>query len=115
LAFTILQALKEALTTWNEADGYALADDVWHVTAYYDNIRNKVAALGPEIGECNKYAEQDLQFVCNYPMKVRTRKADLSTTFFPKLVISKSTAFLPVRHEPSSLLVRTHPGRIFGI
>jgi hypothetical protein len=73
LAFTILQALKEALITWNEAEGYELADDDWHVTAYYDNIRNKVAALGPEIGDCNKYAEHDIEFVCNYPMKVRTR------------------------------------------
>jgi hypothetical protein len=98
LAFTILQALKEALTMWNEADGYALADDVWHVTAYYDNIRNKVAALGPEIGQCNKYTEHDVEFVCNYPMKVSTRnRPDSVFSFCQAAVLSNSIYCVPPR------------------
>jgi hypothetical protein len=72
LAFTILQALNEALTMWNEAGGYELADDVWHVAAYYQNIRSKLVALVPEDGACNKYEERaGLGFLCNQPMKVR--------------------------------------------
>ena len=72
LAFTFLQALKEALAMWNEAGGYELADDVWHVTAYYENTRSKLAAMKPEDSPCYKYEERaELGFLCNQPMKVR--------------------------------------------
>lgn len=70
LAFTLLSALSEVLKMWNNSNNYVLGDDAWHVTAYYDNIRRKLTALGPDVGFCNKYAEKDLDFVCQYPMKV---------------------------------------------
>ena len=71
LAFTILQALKEALNIWNDAEGYELADDVWHVTEKYDAIRSKLETLDPEIGECHKLDNKQIGRVCNTPMKVR--------------------------------------------
>jgi hypothetical protein len=74
LAFTILQALKEALTLWNETDGYILEDSVWHVTERYDKIRSGMAALPNDAGDCPKYEEIGLASWCKYPMKVRIRR-----------------------------------------
>ena len=71
LAFTILQALKEALEMWNEADGYELADDTWHVTARYEEIRTKLAAIDPGLGNCKDLQKFGLASLCKYPMKVR--------------------------------------------
>jgi hypothetical protein len=68
LAFTLLQALKEVLSMWHEADGYQLADDVWHVTNYYQGMRTKVVAA--EDKHCFNYGDFGLPFVCKYPMKV---------------------------------------------
>jgi hypothetical protein len=74
LAFTILQALKEALTLWNEADGYVLEDGVWHVTERYDKIRSGMAAIPNDAGDCPKYENMGLASWCKYPMKVRSRR-----------------------------------------
>jgi len=71
LAYTILTALHEVLATWNEADGYMLNDEDWHVTAYYENTRSKVAALAEDVGWCSHYYQKaELPNVCNYPMQV---------------------------------------------
>lgn len=72
VAFTILSALKEALSEWSGADGYELPDDAWHVTAYYENIREKVKILDPEISSCKDFAVHDLEWVCSVPVKGRT-------------------------------------------
>ncbi|GKY96425.1 hypothetical protein MPSEU_000602000 [Mayamaea pseudoterrestris] len=47
LAFALLEALQDAVQQWSEGTmgGPPLDDDYWHITAYYDNIRNKVNAL----------------------------------------------------------------------
>jgi hypothetical protein len=69
LAFTILKALKEALTIWKEADGYELPDDAWHMTERYESVRAKV--MDSE-GYCHeKMRTHQLEFVCKYPMKVK--------------------------------------------
>jgi len=69
LAFTILKALKEALTIWKEADGYELPDDAWHMTERYESVRAKV--MDSE-GYCHeKMRKHQLEFVCKYPMKVK--------------------------------------------
>ena len=72
LAYTFLQAMKEALTKWNDADGYKLPDEAWHLTQRYENTRTKVKSLGPEAGYCHSWASNhELQDLCKTPMKVR--------------------------------------------
>lgn len=70
ITFRILLALKEALQIWNEADNYELADDVWHVTAHYENIRSKVPLENKE-AICYGFSEFGMNYVCDFPMKVR--------------------------------------------
>jgi hypothetical protein len=84
LAMTILFALHEALDQWSvaphgdgdgdgHAEAYALADDVWHVTDYFENIRTKVLAVDPIETGCGAFEEQHgLGWVCNVPLKVST-------------------------------------------
>lgn len=73
IASQILQALKDALTDWKEAPNYELPDSAWHVTAMYDNVRNKLKALGPEDGSCQSgLAAFDMEWTCKYPAKVRS-------------------------------------------
>ena len=71
ITFMILEALKDALTMWNDAKDYKLADDVWHVTSLYDNTRSKVEKLGPDVGSCNKYEDKFSKIMCNTPIKAR--------------------------------------------
>jgi hypothetical protein len=69
LAFTILSALKDALTLWKDADGYALPDEVWHVTPHYDSVRSKISEA---TGACHtQYEALGLGWACKYPVQVR--------------------------------------------
>ncbi|GKY98310.1 hypothetical protein MPSEU_000788600 [Mayamaea pseudoterrestris] len=43
-AFTLLRATHAALTQWQNADGYVLPDEAWHVTNHYEAIRSKVTS-----------------------------------------------------------------------
>jgi len=72
ITFMILEALKDALTMWNDAKDYKLADDAWHVTSLYDNTRSKVENLDPELGSCKKYEKEISNIICNTPIKSRT-------------------------------------------
>jgi hypothetical protein len=79
IAYFILEALKDALTMWNEAENYELKDDDWHVTAMYDKVRDGVAKLGADKGNCNKYNDKNNKdrenfsnFMCTHPLKART-------------------------------------------
>lgn len=40
-AFTILMALREALTVWQSAPNFVVPDDAWHVTSHYRNTQSK--------------------------------------------------------------------------
>ncbi|KAG7347364.1 hypothetical protein IV203_016069 [Nitzschia inconspicua] len=72
LAFTFLQALREVLTLWNEASDFTLSDDQWHVSAEYEEARNKIQEHLDE-GECNKsFEKHGLSDLCKLPMKART-------------------------------------------
>jgi hypothetical protein len=71
LAFTLLSALKEALEYWNGLDDLVVPEEDWHVTAHYENIRNKVQNLDPSIGKCYKFEGLLPTRVCKYPMQVR--------------------------------------------
>jgi hypothetical protein len=94
LTFTILQALKEAMTLWKEADNYDLPDDAWHVTALYEKSRANVAALGADIGHCPDYEKSLLGFACNYTVKVRTSVVKL-VRFFSTSYPERSSSFVP--------------------
>ena len=72
LAFTLLNALKEGLKEWNEADEYNISDDSWHLTARYENIRTKLEDLGPDFGWCKEHEMNELDWVCKHPVKART-------------------------------------------
>jgi hypothetical protein len=84
LTFTILQALKEALTMWNdaEADNYQLEDEAWHVTAHYERTRTNLAKVPIEDGHCQNYDQFGMEFICKYPMKART---EFTPRAFPSL------------------------------
>lgn len=72
IAYMILVALKDALTEWNDAKDYQLADDAWHVTSLYDNTRSKVEKIDPEDGHCYKYGKGFSSIMCNTAIKART-------------------------------------------
>jgi hypothetical protein len=71
-SFPILKALHEAITVWAEAPSYALPDDAWHVTKYYDNIRSKALSLNSTLGKCHKYSDTLPSRVCDIPMQGRS-------------------------------------------
>jgi hypothetical protein len=71
LTFTFLQAMKEALTLWNDAAGYALADEAWHMTTHYDTVRAGVYEHTGD-GHCNEYWRVGMTSLCKFPMKGRT-------------------------------------------
>lgn len=69
LAFTILSALRDGLTLWKNADGYALPDEAWHLTEHYDSVRSKVVDAP---GDCFRdYDAKGLGWACKYPVQVR--------------------------------------------
>lgn len=71
LAFTILEATKDALTIWYNADQHILDDNVWHVTAHYESLRKRVEDMHLEEYHCTNYVENNMAFMCKYPLKVR--------------------------------------------
>ena len=61
---------------WNEADGYALPDEAWHVTAHYEAIRAKVLSLTErtDLDETllkkGGLRKRELEILLKYPLKV---------------------------------------------
>ena len=45
-------------------------DSLWHVTDYYENIRNKVKNLDKSLGKCYDVEGNLPARVCNTPLKV---------------------------------------------
>jgi hypothetical protein len=72
LAMAVLQSLQNAVNLWNDnvAGGPPLADEFWHVTEYYDNIRKKVMNMEKGVGPCYEYEGKLPGRMCNTPMKV---------------------------------------------
>jgi hypothetical protein len=50
--------------------GPPLEDDFWHVTDYYENIRNKVLNLDKNLGSCYKNNGKLPDRICTTPLKV---------------------------------------------
>jgi hypothetical protein len=73
LAFTLLKALHEVLTTWSEAQGQIMPDEAWHLTKYYETIRSNVIGIAPKNSPCYqlKDLEEGYAKFCYLPMKVR--------------------------------------------
>ena len=72
VAFTFLEALREALTTWKSAKDYKLDDHQWHMTSDYEETRKKVQEHIEE-GPCYKKMQaHGLEDVCRLPLKSRT-------------------------------------------
>jgi hypothetical protein len=70
LAFVVLLALHEALMDWKQAENYQLPDEAWHVTAYYKNIHDKVAASALTDSWCEQ--KKLPMSVCRVAMTART-------------------------------------------
>ena len=68
LAFTVLTGLKEAIGIWKKS--VTLADEAWHVTSYYDNIRSKVMNLDKNLGACGEYNGTIPFRLCRTQMRV---------------------------------------------
>jgi len=75
LAFAILEGLQSAVNIWSEGvmGGPPLEDELWHVTDYYENIRNKVKNLDKKFGSCYKLDGTLPTRLCNTPMKAKTQ------------------------------------------
>lgn len=75
LAFAILEGLQSAVNIWSEGvmGGPPLEDELWHVTDYYENIRNKVKNLDKKFGSCYKLEGTLPTRLCNTPMKAKTQ------------------------------------------
>ena len=67
-----------------KSEGMVLPDDVWHVNAYYENIRNKVMNLDTTLGACNQYKGLIPVRMCNTPMRVRHHLLASFTTVLPR-------------------------------
>jgi hypothetical protein len=72
IAFTLLKALHDGLTTWSQAEGQVLPDEAWHVTEYYTTMRKKVKDLDPAVTACGTFAESAGMepFLCTVPFQV---------------------------------------------
>jgi hypothetical protein len=72
IAFAVLEALQAAINIWNEGvmGGPPLDEEMWHVTAYYENIRAKVKNLDKKLGKCYGIEGSLPTRMCNTPMKV---------------------------------------------
>jgi hypothetical protein len=114
LAFTILQSLKEALKEWNEAENYAIADDKWHVTAWYDNIRSNLEKYD---GHCKDLATFELDWTCKYPVKARTEftpraypsLSNIRTLMAPEMVSTIPQPERPIYEPPEVFNQDLHP------
>lgn len=53
------------------AAGPPLADEFWHVTGYYENIRTKAMNLDVGVGPCYEWEGSLPTRMCRTPMKVR--------------------------------------------
>ena len=74
ISFVILNALERALNIWSDntiTAGHPLSDEHWHITDYYESIKNKARQLNhPETG-CEQLALTTSK-VCNMPLNGRT-------------------------------------------
>jgi hypothetical protein len=119
LAFTILSALKNGLKEWNEADGYNIADESWHVTSLYDNVRKTLSNVttDPDFGWCQEHEVNELDWVCNHPVKARTEftpraypsLSNIRTLMHPEMAALVPDPARPLYEPPELFNPDVHP------
>lgn len=117
LTFTLLQTLKEALTEWNGTEDYAIADEKWHVTSWYDSIRAKVESSAPDVGNCHELSVHELDWTCKYPVKARTEftpraypsLSSIRTLMPPGMAEKVPTPDAPLYQPPENFIQDLHP------
>jgi hypothetical protein len=77
VTFMILRALHESLVMWSAADGQVLPDSAWHVTEYYETMKQKIRDSDADITGCGQYKDLGMPFFCNLPVKVRVCRLSL--------------------------------------
>jgi len=101
MAMVMLTALGDAIDTWSEGtifEGHPLADDHWHVTDYYSNIREKTMNLDSSIGSCSQNSKFFPERICKVPMQGRTEftpRANPNYTSLQIIVKASQDGFLP--------------------
>ncbi len=83
-AFFLIQCNDDSLFPCFQG-GPPLDDAFWHVTDYYENIRNKVLNLDKGLGSCYKNEGFLPTRVCTTPMKVRILSSWRLIAMFPLL------------------------------
>eukprot|EP00980_Cylindrotheca_fusiformis_P004791 scaffold1028_cov135-Cylindrotheca_fusiformis.AAC.1 len=95
LIFSTTEALTRSL--FGVEGGPPLADEFWHVTEYYDNIREKVKNLDNSLGEC--YNDDNLpDRVCNTPLKAHTQytpRANFDETSLTSIIKPTADGYVP--------------------
>mmetsp|Transcript_10637 Transcript_10637/g.26864 ORF Transcript_10637/g.26864 Transcript_10637/m.26864 type:complete len:672 (-) Transcript_10637:1123-3138(-) len=104
LAFAVLEGLQAAVNIWTEGvmGGPPLDDDFWHVTEYYENIRNKVKALDMSRGQCSKISKKLPERLCNTPMKAKTQytpRANFYDTALTSIIKPTEDGYAPQNLE----------------
>mmetsp|Transcript_17057 Transcript_17057/g.47915 ORF Transcript_17057/g.47915 Transcript_17057/m.47915 type:complete len:918 (+) Transcript_17057:96-2849(+) len=98
LAFSVLDALSAAVNEWSEGTmgGPPLADDAWHVTDYYNNIRTKLRNLND--GHCKSISDKLPERMCTVPMQARTQytpRANPEQTSLTSIIKPTSDGWVP--------------------
>jgi hypothetical protein len=85
--------------------GPPLDEEQWHVTEYYENIRNKVKNLGKDKGVCHKIEGTLPARMCNTPMKAKTQytpRADFHETSLTSIIKPTPDGYVP-KNEKKAL------------
>lgn len=94
LAFTVLMALQDAISQWKAAEKFAIPDSAWHVTNYYQNIRDKLATVNTTA--CFGDTSLPSPRLCTTPMKVTTTCTSTMLLRFNMLTYTLSTLSGPI-------------------
>lgn len=100
LAFAVLEGLQSAVNIWTEGvmGGPPLEDDFWHVTDYYENIRNKLKNLDISKGHCSKISDKLPERLCTTPMKAKTQytpRANFYDTALTSIIKPTADGYVP--------------------
>lgn len=106
LAFAVLEGLEVAVNSWMEhtMTGQPLDDEYWHVTDYYENIRNKVRNMDQSLGHCPDIAKQEelpLR-MCFTPMNSKTQytpRANYEESALTSIVKAAPSGYVPINGD----------------
>jgi len=105
LAFTVLEALQDAINTWSEVTiigGHPLPDEYWHISDHYRNIKEKTLNLDASVGHCHEMSGSVPERVCSTALKARTEftpRADPEKTSITSIIKPTSDGYIPQNEE----------------